>query len=118
MANCFMQDRKAIRRGDSTSGLPDFIFEDAAVLVSQGPIGDRTREHLVPADIGSVQLRRTLMDSARRVVEGGDPVGRGLTLDSSTICSYEYAVPNGSTWHAMIPAHASSRNLDRDAKCA
>ena len=40
---------------------------------SQGPIADRTIEHLGPMDLGIMRLRRLLMDAARGIPEGREP---------------------------------------------
>lgn len=63
--NNFHQDRVAMRDGRSFSGLPGLIQEDCAVLVSSGPIRDRTREIITGADVGIAALYRSLLKSAR-----------------------------------------------------
>lgn len=107
-SNNFLQNRASISSGESFTGIPDFVPEDAAVIGSQGAISDRSRDHLVPADIGVVHLRRLLMESARRVQEGGAPVGLDTVVDTSTICSHEYVVPVGTAWQTMLPHHPSA----------
>ncbi|MFC7661395.1 hypothetical protein ACFQV8_40445 [Pseudonocardia benzenivorans] len=42
---------------------------------SQGPIADRSREHLGKSDIGVVMLRRLFQEQLDLVQEGGDPLG-------------------------------------------
>lgn len=116
MENCFKQDRESIRLGESFTGIPDFIPEDTAVIVSQGAIRDRSREHLVPADAGVIQLRRTLIDAARRFMQGEAPIGLQESADTSTICSYEYSIPVDTAWQSMMPAHRSSRGSSTPAK--
>ena len=37
---------------------------------SQGPIADRTREHLGPTDIGILHFRKLMMDAARDLAAG------------------------------------------------
>jgi phthalate 4,5-dioxygenase len=37
---------------------------------SQGPIADRTREHLGPTDLGIMHFRKTMMDAARALQQG------------------------------------------------
>ena len=40
---------------------------------SQGPIADRTREHLGPTDLGIMHFRKTVMDLARTLQQGEAP---------------------------------------------
>jgi hypothetical protein len=57
-------------------GIPTIHLEDVAVTESQGPIVDRTREHLTQADEPVLTVRRLLMNSARALREkGATPAG-------------------------------------------
>ncbi|WP_204317082.1 hypothetical protein, partial [Klebsiella aerogenes] len=47
--------------------------QDAAIQDSQGPIQDRTREHLGPTDLGIVEFRKLLMGAARALARGEGP---------------------------------------------
>lgn len=97
MANRFLQDRAAIAAGTDSTGLPDFIPEDVAMSVSQGRIADRSREHLVRADIGCVEYRRLLIKAASQVREGMAPIGIDQPVDTYALCSREYlAARDGS----------------------
>ena len=40
---------------------------------SQGPIADRTREHLTPTDIAVVRFRRLMLDGAKSLRDGDEP---------------------------------------------
>ena len=40
---------------------------------SQGPIADRTREHLGPTDLGILHFRKLVMDAARALQQGEPP---------------------------------------------
>ena len=54
----------------------DFIDgQDIMAWVTQGPIADRSREHLVSADRGIALYRRMLLEQIERVRSGEDPVG-------------------------------------------
>ncbi|MGC1553298.1 MAG: ring-hydroxylating oxygenase subunit alpha, partial [Bradyrhizobium sp.] len=44
-----------------------------AVQDSQGPIADRTREHLGPTDLGIMHFRKLIMDTARALQAGTAP---------------------------------------------
>ena len=47
--------------------------QDAAIQDSQGPVQDRTREHLGPTDIGVVEFRKLVMGAARALAKGEEP---------------------------------------------
>jgi hypothetical protein len=69
-ANNWMQDREAMRHGETFSGLPPFSMEDIACTTSMGPVSDR-QEMLVPADLAIVRMRRYLLQAVRSVADGG-----------------------------------------------
>jgi 5,5'-dehydrodivanillate O-demethylase len=48
---------------------------DVMTWVTQGPIADRTREHLLASDEGVVLFRRMLLEQLERVRRGEDPIG-------------------------------------------
>jgi phthalate 4,5-dioxygenase len=54
------QDRAAMERGESWTGIPGVIFEDYAVAESI-PIVDRTKEFLGSGDVAIVRMRRDLL---------------------------------------------------------
>jgi phthalate 4,5-dioxygenase oxygenase subunit len=60
------------------TGLSGIEQEDAVLAVSMGPIVDRTKEHLVPADSAVVRLRRRLLESVRLVEDGQEPIGNAI----------------------------------------
>jgi hypothetical protein len=70
LANDFQIDRNA-RPG--ASGISGQASEDIAVTGSQGPILDRTREHLCEADVAIIHLRRRLLAALRTLDEQGAP---------------------------------------------
>jgi hypothetical protein len=49
--------------------------QDSMAWETQGPITDRTREHLGHADKGIVMLRRLLREQIEIVQKGGEPMG-------------------------------------------
>lgn len=103
--NCFLQDREAIARGDSVSGLGDFAPEDLSIAMSQGAIADRSVENLVESDIGVVEFRRTLINSARAVEKGSTAFATGGDVDSYAICAHEYIVCQDEPWRPRAPVN-------------
>jgi len=84
--NDYLIDRRT-QKHETFTGIAGVSEQDAAIQDSQGPIQDRTREHLGPTDIGIVEFRKLLMGSARRLVEGTPPSSVGL--------AHRYAVRSG-----------------------
>ncbi len=59
------QDRAAMAAGESFAGMMGINVQDTIVQESMGPIVDRTREHLGPADKGIIHFRRMMLAVAR-----------------------------------------------------
>jgi len=75
--NDYLMDRAGQKGGKTYSGVEGFAMQDASLQESMGPIIDRTRENLVPTDMGIVIARRQLMAAASALVEKGAlPPGR------------------------------------------
>ena len=84
-----------------SSGTSGEEQEDAAVALSMGPIYDRSREHLVPADAAVVRMRRLLLDAARAVEAGEDPPP---LPDLSRVCAVsDTEIPPGADWRNLVP---------------
>ena len=70
--NEYMVDRKA-QASESFTGIRGLAEQDAMIQESQGPIADRTREHLSPTDAAVVRFRRTVLAGAQQLVDGDNP---------------------------------------------
>jgi phenylpropionate dioxygenase-like ring-hydroxylating dioxygenase large terminal subunit len=70
--NDYLIDRK-LQKTRSYTGIKGVSEQDAAVQDSQGPIADRTREHLGPTDLGIMHFRKTVMELARALQQGEPP---------------------------------------------
>ena len=70
--NDYMIDRES-QKTVSYTGIKGVSEQDAAIQDSQGPIQDRTREHLGPTDIGIVEFRKMVMGAARALRDGTSP---------------------------------------------
>jgi hypothetical protein len=66
---------------------------------------DRAKEHLVPADLAIIRLRRLLADSVRLVEEGQAPVGLGDGFDFSAITTASQIIDGDQRWQDLVPAH-------------
>ena len=58
---------------ESYSGIGGFAAQDTCVVEGEGPIQDRTREHLVSSDKVIVAARKLLLKAITDVREGRDP---------------------------------------------
>jgi phthalate 4,5-dioxygenase oxygenase subunit len=96
--NRFGQDR--VRMKEDWSGIKGVVMEDMAMAMSQGAIADRSKEHLVPADQAVVRCRRKLLESAKRVAAGGDPIG--VEVDVSTIRAIDATIPGNVRWQDLV----------------
>jgi phenylpropionate dioxygenase-like ring-hydroxylating dioxygenase large terminal subunit len=72
LRNDYLIDR-AQQRTQTFTGITGVSEQDAAIQDSQGPIQDRTREHLGPTDLGIVEFRKLLMGAARALGDGQAP---------------------------------------------
>src|SRR5580693_2356004 len=103
------QDREAMAAGQSFAGFRGGNrIQDAAVQLSSGPMYDRAKEHLVPADLAIIRLRRLLADSVRLLEAGQDPVGRGEGCDFARITAASQIIDAGQAWQDLVPAHQGS----------
>jgi len=74
--NRYLQDRGAIKRGESYGGMGlHFPSQDAFAIETQGPIQDRTREHLGSSDVVIIEVRKALMKAVKQMQEGGEAPG-------------------------------------------
>jgi hypothetical protein len=87
-ANDYLIDRK-LQKTRSYTGIKGVSEQDAAVQDSQGPIADRTREHLGPTDLGILRFRKLVMDCARDLESGKEP--------EAAMCADRYTVRAGAS---------------------
>jgi phenylpropionate dioxygenase-like ring-hydroxylating dioxygenase large terminal subunit len=71
-ANDFLLDR-AMQRTYNFTGIVGTGNQDMAAQVSMGPITDRSEEHLGVTDVGIIEMRRMLLNSAKDLCEGREP---------------------------------------------
>jgi hypothetical protein len=70
-----MQNRDEIRKGESYTGLgSNFLDHDGWAVESQGPIQDRTNEHIASTDKAIVAARKLLLKGMEDVRDGKDPL--------------------------------------------
>jgi phthalate 4,5-dioxygenase oxygenase subunit len=99
-ANNFGQDREVMRSGSFT-GLRTTLTEDAAMQVSMGSLYDHDREIVVPADRAVLKARRLLVESARRVQMGKEPLGL-RAADAHSIRAVEALADDATPWQHFV----------------
>ena len=104
--NRFGQDRGTMK--DRWGGFGGLEQEDAAVSLSMGPIFDRTREHLVPADAAVVYTRRMLLATARGLVAGKEPPRLPSMKRITGVADTDLAP--GAKWQDLVPHHGARRD--------
>jgi phenylpropionate dioxygenase-like ring-hydroxylating dioxygenase large terminal subunit len=77
-------------------GIPGFGVQDQAIQESQGPVVDRTLEHLGTSDTAIIHVRRRLMNAARGLMGGTPPPG--LDPGSFLVRSASVVLPPGADW--------------------
>jgi phthalate 4,5-dioxygenase len=103
--NHFVQDRAAMRSGESYSGRLGLTAEDAVMTCSIGSINDYGGEHLVPADMAIARLRRLMAELAQQA-EAGGAVGIAKTRTPSTaIAAASGILAAGQNWRSLVPSH-------------
>jgi phthalate 4,5-dioxygenase len=101
----FSQDRGRMRRRESWSGLRGLEQEDATISLSMGPIYDRSREHVVPADRAVIRARRLLFECMRRVERGDDPIGAFPETDFARLSAPDQNISRHEGWQRLVPDH-------------
>jgi phthalate 4,5-dioxygenase len=71
-SNNWMIDRR-VQKAETFSGIEGVNTQDRAVQESMGPIVDRSREYLGPADKAIIAMRRLLLQAVKTVQAGGAP---------------------------------------------
>src|SRR5262249_16178507 len=72
-ANHFLQDGQG-QRTKSFTGILGVREQDTAVVEGMGAIVDRTQEHLGTSDLAIIGMRRQLLNGAKALVRGIEPV--------------------------------------------
>src|SRR5438034_11578107 len=71
-SNNYQIDRQ-VQKTETYTGIEGINTQDRAIQESMGPIVDRSREYLGPADKAIITTRRLLLDAIKTVERGGRP---------------------------------------------
>ncbi len=105
LRNHYLQDRRKQQTEDFT-GIEQFFVEDACAVETQGPIWDRSREHLGVSDQGIIAVRRALIAAVKGFQAGREPPH--LVRDAARnhfehIDAVQGCIPAGSDWREHFP---------------
>ena len=93
---------RAMQKTETFTGIPGINQQDRAVQESMGPIVDRSRENLGPADKAVVATRKLLLEAMEIVERGGDPPGTGTSYYEARAA--ELVLPKADNWRrALLP---------------
>jgi phthalate 4,5-dioxygenase oxygenase subunit len=74
-SNDYLIDRESQRNGSSFTGIRGISAQDNAMQESMGVVFDRMKEKLGSSDTAIIQVRRFLINHARKLDEEGNPPG-------------------------------------------
>jgi phenylpropionate dioxygenase-like ring-hydroxylating dioxygenase large terminal subunit len=100
-ANNYLLDRQ-VQKHETFTGIDGINVQDRAVQESMGPIVDRSKEHLGPADRAVIQARRLLLEAVRTVQDGGTP--RGVGPSYYPLYAAEAIIPRTTDWRTLLEA--------------
>jgi phenylpropionate dioxygenase-like ring-hydroxylating dioxygenase large terminal subunit len=102
LSNRFRQDRAEMVDRTYAGIGRDFTVHDKCVTEGQGPIYDRTREHLGAMDLAVAAVRRVMLKAIRDLQEGREPanVVRDPARNHLAIAPWVVHVPESLDWEA------------------
>jgi len=110
-SNNWMIDRN-MQRTETFTGIDGINTQDRAVQESMGPIVDRTKEHLGPADKAITVTRRLLLEATDAVERNEDPLGLSTNYDDLRPAEGIFAA--GKSWrNELIPQMVSEVRLEK-----
>jgi phenylpropionate dioxygenase-like ring-hydroxylating dioxygenase large terminal subunit len=89
--NDYLIDRAKQKSGRHYSGVKGLAMQDASIQESQGPVADRSKEHLVTTDRAIVAARQRLIKAEKEVAAGGK--APGLSPQAQLVRSASFVIP-------------------------
>src|SRR5438552_7298951 len=106
--NDWMIDRQ-VQKHETFTGIEGVNTQDRAVQEGMGPVVDRSKEHLGPADKAIIQARRLLLAAVKTVADGGTP--RGVDPTYYTLRAAEGVVAGDADWRRILTPQISEREI-------
>jgi hypothetical protein len=97
------QDREAMKNGHFTGFTQMLGTEDFAVIMSMGPISDRTKEYLGAGDGAVLAVRRCLSNSLKEYLNGDVPtLALHEQIDYSQTPPRSHVFDGEADWRSML----------------
>src|SRR5919201_4214828 len=97
--NDWMIDRR-VQKYETFTGIDGINTQDRALQEGMGPIVDRSKEHLGPADRAIIATRRLLLQAVKTVQRGGSPPAADTSYYH--LRAIDRIVPEGETWRDAL----------------
>src|SRR3989441_744948 len=111
--NDYLIDRAAQKK-TLMAGIWPIPEQDYAMTESMGPIMDRTKEHLYPADAAIIRLRQMLIRAAKNLEAGQEPPGLDPSIPFEKIRSEEIIIgPADDSWQIAAEAGETAQRGER-----
>jgi len=99
--NDFLQDRE-LQRTKTFTGMPSIRIQDAAMMVSMGPIRDRSQEHLGTTDAMVIKVRQRLLKAAKALRANGTLPPAADQPDLYRLRSCAAVLPADADWREAL----------------
>jgi len=106
--NNYLLDRK-VQKTETFTGIEGINTQDRATQEGMGPIVDRSKEHLGPADKAIIQARRLLLQAVKTAQDGGAP--RGVGPSYYGVRAGEGVLPRDADWRKILTPDLSSAEI-------
>jgi phthalate 4,5-dioxygenase len=106
--NTYLIDR-VVQKTETFTGIDGINVQDRAIQESMGPICNRSREHLGPADKAIIQMRRLLREAINTVRAGGTPAGVAPSY-YNLYCALQ-VLPRDADWRHILAPDISPENI-------
>jgi hypothetical protein len=106
--NDYPLDRQ-VQKTESFTGIDGINIQDRAIQESMGPVVDRSKEHLGPADKAIIQARRLLLGAVRTVQAGGTPPG--ISPSYYTLRASEGVIPRDADWRDLLTPEMATATI-------
>jgi len=108
--NNYMLDRQ-VQKTESFTGIEGINTQDRAVQESMGPIVDRSKEHLGPADKAVIHARRLLLQAVKTVTDGGAP--RGAAGPYHGLRAVDAVLPRDADWRGALTPETTAARIEQ-----
>jgi phenylpropionate dioxygenase-like ring-hydroxylating dioxygenase large terminal subunit len=106
--NNYSLDRR-VQKTETFTGIDGINIQDRAIQESMGPVVDRSKEHLGPADKAIIQARRLLLGAVRTVQAGGTPPG--ISPSYYPLRASEGVIPRDADWRDLLTPEMATATI-------